>query len=337
MNSSKLLEDYMTFRAIDCKNKDALSNYKRYVGRFLDTNKINEKYLTAYINKISNDFSQTTLNVIKPLLKNFIKWHFPDYSLKFRNLDKLCRTKRAGNTYTAEQMLTEKEVNKIIETEDDLFWKVFWLVYFYGGFRPVDTIRLKKEMFSFEKDGMTIIKSYVKKNNKTFYKSIPANITPLIKKWFDINHSEWVFPSPKGDKPIHQKTPHKRLERISLKALGKKVNPYILRHSLASIKYNEEGLKDGDVANQLGHSKSMKETYTNLDENKLKARAKRVWTNKKEMPKKEKDMLLNKIKSQDKKLIDLIIKVDELLSGGYEKEMEKIYKQFEQRREKKEG
>jgi len=51
MNSSKLLEDYMTFRAIDCKNKDALSNYKRYVGRFLDTNKINEKYLTAYINK----------------------------------------------------------------------------------------------------------------------------------------------------------------------------------------------------------------------------------------------------------------------------------------------
>lgn len=296
INKGKLLNDYITFRSIDCKSKDAISNYRRYIKRFLDTDKIDEKYLTSYINKISNEFSQTTLNIIKPLLKNFIKWHFPDYSLKFRNLDKLCRTKRAESTYDANQMLTEKDVKKLIEAENDLFWKVFWLVYFYGGFRPVDTTRLKKDMFSFEKDGMTIIKAHIKKNNKTFYKSIPANVTPLIKKWFDINKSEWVFPSPQGDKPIHPKTPHKRLERLSMKVLGKKINPYILRHSLATIKYNEDGLKDGDVANQLGHSQSMKDTYLNLDEEKLKARAKKVWTNKKEMPKKERDILENKIK-----------------------------------------
>lgn len=312
MNKNKLLEDYIIFRSIDCKNKDALSNYRRYINRFLDTDKINEKYLTAYINKISNEFSQTTLNVIKPLLKNFIKWNFPDYSLKFRNLDKLCKTKKVGNTYDAEQMLTEKEVKKIIETENDLFWKVFWLIYFYGGFRPVDTIRLKKDMFSFEKDGMTIIKAHIKKNNKTFYKSIPANVTPLIKKWFDINKSDWVFPSSFGDKPIHQKTPHKRLERVSLKALGKKVNPYILRHSLASIKYNEDGLKDSDVANQLGHSKSMKETYTNLDETKLKARAKKVWTNKKEMPKKERETM-------QKQIDDLKNQMDEITTAVLDK------------------
>ena len=138
-------------------------------------------------------------------------------------------------------------------------------------------------------DGIVIIKSYVEKNKKTFYKALPKEITPLIEKWKSVNPSEYVFPSSHGDKPIHPKTPNIRLARLSKRVLGKHVNPYLLRHSLATIKYNEDGADDDITANQLGHSKSMKNVYTHLDDDKLKTRAKKVWTNKKEMPKDERE------------------------------------------------
>jgi len=280
LKKQKIIKDYITFRAIECKNTDAINNYERYITRFLkgakdDLSNLDETYLTKYVNKISNEFSQKTLNNIKPLFKNFIKWKFPDYSLKFRNLDKICKTKKAASSYQAGQMLKESDIKKIAEAENDLFWKTFWLVFFYGGFRGIDCIRLKWDMFSFEKDGSIIIKAFIGKNQKTFYKSLPAEVTPIIQRWRDVNSSEWVFPSPNSDKPIHCKTPNKRLERISKKALGYSINPYTIRHSLGSIKYNQ-GQDEDIIADQMGHNKSMKETYLHLNEEELIKRAKRV-------------------------------------------------------------
>ena len=222
-NKEKITQEYIIFRKIECKNADALKNYERYIRRFLlnvkdDFSNLDESYLTNHVNKISNEFSQKSLNNIKPLFKNFIKWHFPDYSIKFRNLDKICKTKRAKSSYAAKDMLNEQDIKKIISAENDLFWKVFWLTFFYGGFRGVDVVRLKWDMFQFEKDGTTIIKAFIGKNEKTFYKCIPQDVTPLIKQWKEINRSEWVFPSSHGDYPIHQKTPNERLARTSKKA-----------------------------------------------------------------------------------------------------------------------
>ncbi len=286
----KTIKEYMAYRGIECKNQSALTNYERYITAFLSganntlTN-LDEAYLTNHINEVSEKFSQTSLNNIKPLFKNFIKWKFPDYPTRFRNLDKLCKTKRAKATYQASQMLSEKEVKKLIAGETDLFWKVFWLVFFYGGFRPIDTVRLRWDMFKFDKDGETIITTVIQKNKRTFVKIIPKEVTPLIKKWRTVNLSDWVFPSMQGDHPIHSKTPNQRLSKLSMKVLGKHINPYILRHSIATILY-----PDGDenvVANQMGHSKSMKETYEHLDEKGLIKRAKKVWTTKEEMPEEE--------------------------------------------------
>lgn len=318
ISKKKLIKDYITFRAIECKNHDAISNYERYIKSFLkkvkdDLSNLDETYLTEHVNKISKDFSQTTLNSIKPLLKNFIKWHFPDYSLKFRNLDKICKTKKAKSSYTAGQMLKESDIKKIAEAENDLFWKTFWLVFFYGGFRGIDVIRLKWEMFDFQKDGTIIIKAFIGKNQKTFYKSLPKELTPIIKKWKSVNLSEWVFPSPNGDKPIHPKTPNKRLERVSKRALGYSINPYTIRHSLGTLKYNEEGQDKTIIADQMGHGESMEKTYLHLDEEKLIKRAKRVWTTKDEMPKKEKDRLEKKINEQGK-IIDKLWK-EKIITG----------------------
>jgi len=345
MKKKQVIEDYITFRGIECKNNDAINNYERYITRFLkgtkeDLSDLDEIYLTKHVNKISNEFSQKTLNNIKPLFKNFIKWKFPDYSLKFRNLDKICKTKKAKSSYTPGQMLKEGDIKKIAEAENDLFWKVFWLVFFYGGFRGIDCIRLKWDMFSFEKDGSIIIKAFIGKNQKTFYKGLPKELTPIIQKWKEVNLSEWVFPSPNGDKPIHPKTPNKRLERVSKKALGHTINPYTIRHSLGSLKYNEDGMDKDIIADQMGHSEDMKETYLHLNEDKLIKRAKRVWTNKKEMPKKEKERLLKLIEEQEKRIKKMEEEREgknnqlEIVTKGFKESLKNLSSSFDEKLKK---
>ncbi len=287
-SKEEIIKHYIIFRSTDCKSKDALNNYTRYITKFLESIKkplreIDNRHLTIYTNKISNEFSQTTLNVIKPLLKNFVKWLWYDYPLRFRELDKLCRTKKAVETYNPEDMLSEKEVGKIMNAERTVFWRAFWAIFFYGGFRPVEVTRLKWDKLMFEKDGTIIIKTRIEKNGKYAYKCIPVEPAKIITEFKKEATSELIFvsgdPRRKG-KAISEKSPHKHLAEVSERAIGKHVNPYIFRHSVATILYNTDELPDDLVAEHMAHNESMKKTYNHLDEGKRIARSKKVWERK---------------------------------------------------------
>ena len=287
MTKESIINEYIELRSLACKHPDTIKNYRRYIEKFVKNIKsfdnIKEIDLVNYEKRITEKFSQTTLNLINPLLKNFIKWKYRDYSMRFPTLDKIFKTTKAMPVHDADEMLTMKEIMKIIEAEDDLFWKAFWLIYAFGGYRPIDTARLTWDIFSWEEDGSIIIKSLIGKNQKKFYKHIPKEVTPIIKRWKEVNPSRWVFPSPKlKGEHINSKTPANRMARISTKVLGKKVIPYIIRKSIATILY--EDLNDDEAADAMGHHKSMKETYARLNDDALTKRAKKVWTDKEEMP-----------------------------------------------------
>lgn len=307
MDKEVVLSNYIALRSLDCGHPDTIKNYERYIRRFLDDIKSFDKYnelgLVKYEQKISKQFSQTTLNLINPLLKNFIKWKYQDYSLRFPMLDKILRTKKPMATHDATEMLSLEEIMNIIKEEDDLFWKTFWLVYSYGGFRPIDTARLKWDSFSWEDDGSIIVKALIGKNKKKFYKHIPANVVPIIKRWKEVNPSDWVFPSPKlKGQHINSKTPANRMSRIAKKILGREVTPYVIRHSISTILYGKDDLPDDITADQMGHHKSMKEIYEHMNDEALTKRAKRVWTDKEEMPEEEKNKLQTEIKDLRDKL-----------------------------------
>ena len=51
-----------------------------------------------------------------------------------------------------------------------------------------------------------------------------------------------------------------------------------------------------DVARQLGHSLAMKETYNNLDEKKIKARARKIWIKPEDLPPEKKEEYEKQIK-----------------------------------------
>ncbi len=296
MTKKQVLEDYLNFKRTSVNSKAKLKDIEHYTNLFFKSfkgsvEKAGEKELVNFLNSISDKYSIGSLNGIKAQMKNFIKWYYADWSSRFRNIDKLCRSEKPPKTYQPEQMLKIKDVEKLIKGEKDLMWKCYWLTFFYGGFRPSEVCRLEWKEINFEKDGV-IIKLHTTKTGKDFYKALPKNVEHYLKEWKGFNHSEFVFPSPiKEGYHIHIKSVYHRLKHLSKRVLNKHISPYILRHSIATIKYNDDHLKTDDVANHMGHSKDMKHTYLTLDEDGLKTRARKLWIKPKELTPQERDEL----------------------------------------------
>jgi len=287
MNKVSVLKSHIEFKKTSVKNWNKLKDTERYLDMFLNStskplSKFNDSTIVDFLNSLN--YSIRTINDLKCLIKVFIKWHFQDWSSRFRNLDRICRMKKAPRTYEPEQMLKIEEIEKLVKGEKDLMWKVYWLVFFYGGFRPSECARLLWQQIYFEPEGV-IIKIKTTKTSKDFYKSLPKQAEHLLKEWKRFNDSKFVFPSPvREGHCIVAETIRRKLKRLSKRVLGKEVVPYCLRHSIATILYNDDSRKDDETANQLGHTKSMKETYMNLNEDSLKANARKIWIKTKPLP-----------------------------------------------------
>lgn len=303
------LEKHIEFKKTSVSSDEKIKDIRRYLTLFLKStrkslDKFREEDLTKFINSLSQKYSIRTINDIKVYIKVFIKWYYPDWSSRFRNLDRLCKTQKPFKAYQPEQMLKFEDVDKLVDAEKDLMYKVYWLVFFYGGFRPSECAGLKWNQIYFEPKGV-IIKLHTTKTNNDFYKSLPKKAGYLLKEWKKENKSDLVFPSPmKKNQSIKARSICGRLKRLSKKTFGYSVVPYTLRHSFATILYQDNKRKDDDTANQLGHSKSMKKTYLNLNEDELKERARSLWETAKKLKPEEREELEKQISELNEKIVE---------------------------------
>lgn len=320
--NKQTLREYLLYKATTINAKGKLQDIERYIGRFLDfTKKPIEQYtqldLVNFLNSLKN-MSQNSQNDIKVMLKNFLKWKFVDYSLRFRDLDKLCKNQKAQPTYTPEDMLSKEEVEKLIQEEMEFKWKAYWGALFYGGFRPCELSKLEWKNVLFENDGGAFIKIYSNKNKRYFDKYIPQPVAFWFKK-IQENGSEFVFPSTKtarGKAPIGVKTAYFRLVKLSKKALGKSVNPYQIRHSIATLLYNRDDIKDEDVARQMGHNKTMRQTYDQLDAQKIREKLKKIYIKTEILPQEQKNEYEARIAKLEKAINLLLDKKGFTMSTG---------------------
>jgi len=333
MSKQDILEKHIEFKKTSVQFKPKLKDIERYLGQFINFNKkpldkFTEDDLAKFLNSLSERFSIRTTNDIKTYIKVFVKWNYPDWSSRFRNLERLCKMQKASRTYEPEQMLSFEEIEKLVKGEKDLMYKVYWLVLFYGGFRPSECANLKWSNIYFEENG-TIIKIHTSKTNKDFYKSLPEKVEHLLKEWKKYNHSELVFPSPiNPENPIRARSICGRLKRLSKRVLGKEVVPYALRHSIATLLYKDNNRKDDDTANQLGHSKSMKQTYMNLDEDTLKAKARSLWIKAEDLPPEKRQKLEEQIlRLKAEQLIEMELMVESMETKNPKKLKEYIKQQ----------
>ena len=330
MSKVTALKNHLEFKKTSVNSKEKIKDIKRYLSLFINSttkplSKFTEADITKFINSL--EFSIRTINDIKAYIKSFIKWNYKNWSSQFRNLDKICKPQKAQRAYEPEQMISIKEFAQLVKGEKDVMWKCYWLVMFYGGFRPGECCALKWDHIFFESQGATI-KLHATKTGKDFYKGIPKNVEHLLKEWKKFNSSEFIFPSPinKNDS-IKSRSVCARLKRLSKRTLKKEIVPYQLRHSIATILYSDDKRKDDDTAKQLGHSKSMKEVYMNLDEDGQKIMARRTWIKTKPLTREERvdyGKLKKDMKKQKKEFQDLR---SELKSTEKKKKEEKELKE----------
>lgn len=302
----KVFERYIQQRRLRIHTR-AIKDIQYYLTQFLNFSKkpikdYDEKILLDFLEKISKKYKTQTLNKIKiSILKNFIKYYFDDWSLRFRHLDEICKTEKFGQTYDSDDVITEEDLKKMIKSEESHFWKAYFLILFYGGSRPSEVCKLEWSQVEFDIEG-TYISISVDKNKKTFLKYLPDDASFYLKELKKDSKSNFVFYNPLTKSHISEKGAYFHVRKLSQKVLSKKISLYILRHSIATLLYNKENLKDDDVAKQMGHSKSMKSVYVHNDKTKLKEIAKRIYFTPEDMPEEKKHELEIKIKEQEEKI-----------------------------------
>ncbi len=306
----KVLEEYLKFRSLKSHTERAIKDIEFHIKKFMLSSKkpleeFDDSILLSYISKITPEYKTSALNTIKSsFIKNFVKWNFPDWSSRFRHLDKLCQTEKPECPYSPNDMISEEDFKKLIDHEEKYFWKAYFLTLFYGGCRPVEVCNLKWNDIEFEKDG-AFLNIYSNKNKKSFLKFVPENVSNHLKK-LEGNSSEYVFYNKRTKEPIGVKGAYWKLKTLSKKALGKSINLYLLRHSIATINYNKDNIKDDVVARLMGHSSSMKKTYQHNHRGKLKEQAKKIYLSPEEIPterKNEYDLRIEFLETAVKELI----------------------------------
>ena len=315
------LTQYLEFRALKNHSKNGMEDIEHHISKFINhsdkpLDEFNERMLIDYVNKVNQEYKINTANTIKSsFLKNFLKWYFEDWSARFRNINVVCKTEIPDPTYDDKDMLTEEDVKKLVAEEDSTFWKAYFLTLFYGGCRPIEVCNLKWESIEWENDGC-FFTIYSKKNKKNFLKFVPSDVSFYLEKLKD-NGSEYVFFNTKNNKPITRRGAYWKLRQMSERVLGKKINLYILRHSIATINYGkigkDNGIEELDVARQMGHSKSMRNTYEHKDRTHIKENAKKIYFKPDDLPKEKKAELEKRIEEQAEQLEKMNSKYDKLV------------------------
>ena len=242
-----------------------LLRFRAVVGKSL--NNISNKE-TEYFSKQLRDckFSGNTKNKILAYVRQFLKIQYKDHEERFDNFEYLRFIKEPERK--EDKILTQEEVKKMLNCEDSLFWKTFLILQWEGALRTKEARQLKWKEISIEGDGFTNINPHSRKNpdGSDKFRAIPlkesTSYLTELKKQQKEKHIEsiWVFPSPMNPKNHISKSVNDWFNKLSKKALGKVVNPYLLRHSrLTELnKLVNNNLLSKDLALKFaGHSQEM--------------------------------------------------------------------------------
>ncbi len=235
--------------------------------------------LRGFLAKLSNSGrSVHTCNKIKTHIKRFLRWKFKDYPTRFNDLEDI---KQVNNKFNEEKinsdtLLTPKDVEKIVKDEPNIFWKTFFIVLYESGCRPIELRLLKWKNISFniDKDDLSKIHIFATKTSKSRDIYVQSG-TKFLKELREMRNnpesSSLVFSAVSNkNEPMDKSTVSVWLKRRSKSALGRSVNPYLLRHSRATELYLNANIPDSVAQKFLGHGKDMKDVYNHLSSEDVK-------------------------------------------------------------------
>jgi len=274
---------------------------KQNFAKWLQTKNLKEKTIDCYCyyfdkfdytnvsQKSVNDFLERYNNIVaRAFMKNFlhyIKVNHEEISLDSYTLGiikDIELPKRTGKQrIRIPKTITEKEVKLIEDCLSNQRDKLMLLISFYGGLRVGGLMGIRPFDFNFKEldnDLTQMGELFVtEKGDKEGIAILPNWLIMDTRKW--INEHAWD--KIKENKPIFDMSSRnwrKILAKASYKALGYKINPHVLRHSIAThlVKkgvdtlYIKEFLRHSSiVSTQIYlhlHKKELKDKYANVFE-----------------------------------------------------------------------
>lgn len=282
-NERKVIEDFVRYVGITSSARTRLENNKRSITEFriitgVPLDKVTLENLRDFLTKLNNsEKTQSTRNDLKHAVKRFLKWRFKDWSKRFNELSDIKLIMGMNEEkINGETLLKKEDIEAIMKEEKSFSWKAFFITLYESGLRPVELRTLQWKNITLESDGevssINIFASKTKKARTVYVKESTKYLKELKKRQeAKEDNNSLLFPSKKDPtKPINKNVVSEWLRRISKRAIGREVNPYLLRHSRATELYTNTSIPDKLVRKFLGHSKSMSDVYTHLSSKDIK-------------------------------------------------------------------
>lgn len=256
---------------------------------WLEAKKLSESSIENYMyyyDKFEKEYTQDNINkfLIKynnPISRAFLK-HFLDYSLSSGEVDKktikrLSIPKRAGRKENRViKVISRQQVHKIADgcyRERD---KLMVLLTYYCGLRAGELLDLRADYFNWDEwagDQHSNGRLYPFGKKTERIVTVPSWLMRQVLVWI---RTDLVKRGHKREQPLFMLS-SRRWRRIlseaSKRALNRKINPHLLRHSVATYLL-ELGMDIAQVRDYLGHKRiSTTEIYLHLNKDKMLEKA----------------------------------------------------------------
>jgi site-specific recombinase XerD len=217
----------------------------------------------------NSDYKEWTKNTYRTVIKRFWKWLYGDeeYPDTVRWIKVGMKKERQK---LPEDLLTEDEIQKLIQTSNNIRDRVLILCLYESGCRISELLNLKIKNIQLDEYSPIIIV-----NGKTGSRRIRLiDKDGLLKSWLQThpckdNPDEYVFISLTTNriknKPIEYRAVVKILKALAVKSgIKKKVNPHNFRHSRATYLANK--LTEAQMKQMFGWTQSsdMASVYVHL-------------------------------------------------------------------------
>lgn len=300
----KKIEEYLTYRkARGLNSLEKLKDVKREIIqlRYIfgkNFKKITLKEYRELLSLVNSSYlTNSSKNQIKVDLKNFLKFLFPDWSMKFYGFEDIkLDNERNEEKINSHTIFSRKDVENLISHEPKLFWKTFLILQYEGGLRTIEVRTLEWEKIRFNVDGdiseIGVYSTKTGKGRSVFVKQA-TNFLMRLKEEQEIEGTKgiYVFNSRKNkNQPVNKAMVSVWFRRLSKRVLGREGWSYLFRHSRATELYRlaEDNKISKDIAIKfLGHSKDMSNTYTHLDKEDVKKMLKNQVYKEQELTKEE--------------------------------------------------
>lgn len=309
-DTQRKINDFISYCRIsagDRKSRDLRRNIIQFcyiVDCPLDKLGLKElRYFLSLLNHSQRE--KYTTNGIKSTIKRFLTWHFKDWPERFNDLKDIKLVQAFNHRKINEQTVLNKEdVALVLEREQDLLKKTFFITLYESGLRPQELRLIQWSDVILESDGdISVLHVY---SNKT-QRSRPVFVKEATKYLKTLRlSSKWDYVFPSRERPgesISKGTACRWIKEVGKNALSRDIFPYLLRHSRATELYGE--LPTQVAQKFLGHKGDMSNLYSHLSSKKVMEKLKQTVYKTNELPAQTKETYESRIKALETDLVSM--------------------------------